>query len=190
MDARFYFGAISPYSWFAAERIGELLPDARWVPVFAGGLFRSAGRVSWGITGDRETGIADCERRAEQHGLGPMRWPEGWPANDVLTARAMVAAEREGRLVAFALAAMRACFRDGADTTRPEAVAEVAAAAGLDGVALLEAAGSAPVKEALRANNDEAVAAGVIGVPTVVVDGEAFWGDDRLDEAAARAARA
>lgn len=46
MAVRFYFGAMSPYSWFAAERIGDLLPDAEWVPVFAGALFSANGRTS------------------------------------------------------------------------------------------------------------------------------------------------
>jgi len=189
VDVAFYFGAISPYSWFTAERIGAVLPQASWRPVFAGGLFRAVGRVSWGLTEERDERIADCERRAARHGLGPMRWPEGWPASDVLTARAMVAADREGQLVPFALAAMRTCFRRGADITRPEVLGAVAAGCGLDGARLLEATEDPEVKAALRASNDEAVAAGVIGVPTVVVAGEPFWGDDRLDEATDRAAR-
>ena len=60
----FLFGAMSPYSWFAAERIGALIPDAQWRPVFAGGLFRATGRSSWGLSDRREAGIADCEARA------------------------------------------------------------------------------------------------------------------------------
>ena len=44
----FHFGAMSPYSWFAAERIGALIPDARWRPVFAGGLFRASGTIDVG----------------------------------------------------------------------------------------------------------------------------------------------
>src|SRR5689334_7062867 len=128
--ARFYFGTISPYSWFAAERIGELIPEAVWRPVFAGGLFRSVGRVSWGMTEERQARLEDCQRRAAGHGLGPIEWPDGWPANDVLPARAMVAADREGALVPFALAAMRACFRAGRDITQPEILASVADDAG------------------------------------------------------------
>lgn len=189
MDVRFYFGAISPYSWFAAERIAALLPQGRWRPVFAGGLFRAAGRVSWGVTEERAGRIADCEQRAARHGLGPIRWPDGWPASDVLIARAMVVADQEGRLVPFAIAAMRACFREGADVTRPEAITQVASRVGLDGATLLEATQHAAVKAALRANTEEAVRSGVVGVPTVVVDGEVFWGDDRLEEAADRASR-
>ena len=92
MRVDFFFGAMSPYSWFAAERIDAVLPEASWRPVFAGGLFRAAGRASWGLDERRAAGIADCEARAAAHGLGPIRWPEPWPTNDVLVARAMIVA--------------------------------------------------------------------------------------------------
>jgi 2-hydroxychromene-2-carboxylate isomerase len=187
MQPQFYFGAISPYSWFAAERIGGLLPQARWRPVFAGGLFRSANRVSWGVTPQRAARIEECERRASAYGLGPMRWPEGWPGNDILPARAIVAADRDNRLVPFALAAMRACFREGRDITRPAEIESLAVTTGMDGAELLAKAEDPATKQALREINEEAVAAGVIGVPSVVVNGTVFWGDDRIDEAVAQA---
>ena len=188
MDANFYFGTISPYSWFAAERIGDLIPDIRWRPVFAGGLFRSVGRVTWGLTRERQERISDCQRRAESHGLGTIKWPAGWPGNDVLPARAMVAADQGGQLVTFALATMRACFRDGRDITQAEVLAAVADSAGLDGAGLIQRAQTPEIKDALRVINDEAAGAGVIGVPTVCLGTRVFWGDDRLDEAAAYAA--
>ena len=187
MPPRFYFGAISPYSWFAAERIGELVPDAQWRPVFAGALFRSVGRSTWGLTPQRQERIADCQRRATQHGLGPIRWPEGWPGNDVLSARAMLVADRYGRLIPFALAAMRASFQEGRDITRPEVIKSLAGAAGVEGAELFEKAEDLTTKRELRDINDEAVSAGVIGVPSVVVNGTVFWGDDRLHEAVALA---
>ncbi len=188
MFARFYFGVISPYSWFAAERISALIPDAEWQPVFAGGLFRSVGRGTWGLTPERERRMADCERRAKAHGLGSITWPDGWPGNDVLPARAMVAAAQEGALLPLALAAMRACFSEGRDVTQPEVLAAVAESIGLEGSRLIERAQSQSARDALRVINDEAVQSGVIGVPTVVIDGRVIWGDDRLEQAAAYAA--
>lgn len=185
VETRFYFGVISPYSWFAAERIGDLLPAARWRPVFAGGLFRSVNRVAWGVTPQRAARIEECEGRANAYGLGPMRWPQGWPANDVLPARAMLVADRNDRLVPFALAVMRACFQGGRDVTQPGVIASLAGAAGLGGAELLEKTEDLATKQELREINDEAVASGVIGVPSVVVNGTVCWGDDRLHEAAA-----
>jgi len=180
----FHFGAMSPYSWFAAERIGALIPDAQWRPVFAGGLFRATGRSTWGLSDRRAAGIADCEARAQFHGLGPMTWPEGWPSNDVLVARALVVADRQGLLEPFALTAMRAQFRDGQRLDDPDVLKRVAGEVGLDAADVIEAASTAAVKDSLRARTDDAVALGVFGVPTVVVDDRLFWGDDRLDDAA------
>jgi 2-hydroxychromene-2-carboxylate isomerase len=180
----FHFGAMSPYSWFAAERIGALIPDAQWRPVFAGGLFRTAGRASWGLGDRREAGILDCEARAQRHGLGSMVWPDGWPSSDLLVARALIVADRQGRLQPFALAAMRAQFRDGERLDDPEVLTRASAEVGLDGAGLIEATSTPVVKDALRTGNDAAVALGVFGVPTVVVGDQLFWGDDRLDEAA------
>jgi 2-hydroxychromene-2-carboxylate isomerase len=181
----FFFGAMSPYAWFAAERIGALIPEARWRPVFAGALFTANGRSTWGLSERRDAGIADCEQRARRHGLGPMRWPDPWPTNDLLVARAMAFAGGEGALETFALAAMRLAFTEGGELSELSVVQEAARRVGLDPRRLAEAVGAPAIKDAVRAGNDEAVALGVFGVPTVVTQGVLFWGDDQLDAAAA-----
>jgi 2-hydroxychromene-2-carboxylate isomerase len=183
----FYFGAMSPYSWLAAERIGEILPGARWQGVLAGVIFQANGRTSWGLTDEREQGLAACEARAAERGLGPIRWPEGWPSSDLIVTRAMLHAEREGVLEPFALAAMRLGFLQGRSVSELETVLDAAAQVGLDPAAVEQAISEQELKDRLRAVNDEALALGVFGVPTVVVDGELFWGDDRLELAAAAA---
>jgi 2-hydroxychromene-2-carboxylate isomerase len=180
----FFFGAMSPYSWLAAERIARVLPQARWRGVFLGGLFKANGRASWGLTERRGQGLADCAARARERGLGPIRWPDPWPTNDLLVARAMVHAEASGVLEPFALSAMRLAFLDGRDLAEPAAVIEAGRRAGI-GAAELEAALQDPaVKDALRGVTDEAIALGVPGVPTVALGTQLFWGDDRLQEAA------
>ena len=182
---RFYFGAMSPYSWFAAERIDALLPDAEWRPVFAGGLFKAADRTSWGLTPDRERKLADCEERARHHGLGEIVWPDPWPTVDILAARAMVVADRHGALKPFALTLMRLAFKEGGELGDPDVIVAAAARTGLDPTSVLAAAQSSEIKDAVRAITAEATALGVIGVPTVIVGDELFWGDDRLEDAAA-----
>jgi 2-hydroxychromene-2-carboxylate isomerase len=92
-------------------------------------------------------------------------------------------ADRQGQLQPFALAAMRLQFRDGARLDDPEVLTLAADEVGLDGAGVIEATSTTEIKDALRARNDEAVAVGVFGVPTVVVGDQLFWGDDRLDEA-------
>jgi 2-hydroxychromene-2-carboxylate isomerase len=182
---RFFFGAMSPYSWFAAERIEQLLPDARWSGVLAGAIFKAGNRVSWGLTDRREAGIADCDARAALHGLGPIRWPEPWPTSDLLIARAMTHADAEGQLKPFSLAAMRLAFLEGADLGDRTAVLEAGRRAGIKETKLDRALDSEAIKLALRAVTDEALALGVFGVPSVVLSGELYWGDDELERAAA-----
>jgi 2-hydroxychromene-2-carboxylate isomerase len=189
---RFYFGAMSPYSWFAAERIAQFLPQARWRGVFAGAVFKQSGRSSWGLDERRDAGIADCEARAVERRLGPIRWPDPWPTNDLLAARAMAycalrdaAGGGDGELMrAFGLAAMRLAFLEGVDIGERDAVLEAGRRAGIAERALGDALQDQQIKDAARALTDEAVTAGVFGVPSVLVGEQLFWGDDRLLEAA------
>ena len=187
LQVDFYFGAMSPYSWFSAERIGGLLPQARWRPLFLGGLFKAVGRESWGLTERRESEMAECERRATLYGLGPIRWPDPWPTMDLTVARAMIYAHGEGLLEPFSLAAMRLAFLEGGDLAERASVLEAGERAGIAAQELERALSEEDVKLALRAANDEAHARGVFGAPTVAVGTELFWGDDRLRDAAAAA---
>jgi 2-hydroxychromene-2-carboxylate isomerase len=190
----FYFGAMSPYSWFAAERIERLLPQARWRGVFAGAVFKQNDRSSWGLDERRDAGIADCDTRATEHGLGPIRWPEPWPTNDLLAARAMAfcadadraRGQNDDTLVrSFGLAAMRLAFLEGIDIGEHDAVLEAGRRAGIDERSLGDALQDQQVKDTTRALSEEAVTAGVFGVPTVLVGEQLFWGDDHLSDAAA-----
>ncbi len=181
---QFFFGAMSPYSWISAERIEQLLPHARWRPIFLGGMFKSNGRVSWGLTEERDAGIADCNARAGAYGLGPIVWPDPWPTNDLHVARAMAHADMHGLLEPFALSAMRLTFLEGADIGELDSVLEAGRRIGIQPAELEAALGEQAVKDALRSSTDDALAQGVFGVPTVIVDGQLFWGDDRLQDAA------
>jgi 2-hydroxychromene-2-carboxylate isomerase len=64
-------------------------------------------------------------------------------------------------------------------------VLEAADRAGFDRRELSEALVDPEIKQALREGTDEVLALGVFGVPTVAIEGELYWGDDRLGEAAA-----
>ena len=187
--ARFFLGAMSPYSWFAAERIERLLPSSQWSGVLLGAIFKATGRVSWGMTDRRASGIADCEARAAAYGLGPIRWPEPWPTSDLVVARAMTFAAQRGELKTFALAAMRLSFLEGADLAELASVLEAGRRVGIEEGQLEAAVADQAIKDALRRTTEEALAMGVFGVPTVAIAGELFWGDDRLEEAADAYAR-
>jgi 2-hydroxychromene-2-carboxylate isomerase len=183
----FYYDTNSPYAYLAATRIGELIPDAAWRPVAFGILLREQGRVPWSLGPGRDDGVAECERRAAEYGLPPIRWADGWPREtwSFTPLRAMVVAEEEGALLPFSLECYREMFVEGRSLAELSTVLDAAQVVGLDPVVVAERLETASVKDSLRAYTDEAMERGVVGVPTVAVGDELFWGDDRLDDAAA-----
>jgi 2-hydroxychromene-2-carboxylate isomerase len=187
--AIFYFDLGSPYSYLAAERIHSVFGEPPvWRPILLGGLFRMYGRDSWANGPEREAGMREVEWRATEYGLPPVQWPDPWPGNTLFAMRAATFATQIGKAVSFAQACFRQAFAGGRDLTDPDNVLIAGAACELHPNALVKAVETQSVKDALRAATEEAAARGVIGVPTVVVGGEAFWGDDRLEEAAMAAA--
>jgi 2-hydroxychromene-2-carboxylate isomerase len=192
--ATFYYDLGSPYSYLSAERISRLFTDAElaqpeWVPVLLGGLFARFDRGSWSQTPAREEGMREVERRAVAYGLQPIRWPDPWPGNGLYAMRVATYAKSIGRTVSFSLAAFRQAFAAGRDLSEPDNVAIAAAACELHPNAIAKAAASESVKRKLKEATASAGDRGVSGVPTVVVGDEVFWGDDRLEEAVAAAAR-
>ena len=185
----FYFDLGSPYSYLAAERVNSLFDrPPEWQPILLGALFKVHGRDSWANGPGREEGIHEVERRAVTYGLPQVRWPDPWPGNTLVAMRAATYAKQIGKVVSFSLAAFRQAFAAGRDLTDPDNVMLAAAACELHPNALTKAVQTRSVKDALREATEDAAARGVIGVPSVAVGSEVFWGDDRLEEAA-RAAR-
>lgn len=192
--ATFYFDLGSPYAYLSAERISRLFTDAEveqpeWQPILLGGLFARFERDSWARGPGREAGMREIERRARAMGIQPIRWPNPWPGDTLHAMRVATYAKSIGRTVSFALAAFRQAFAGGRDLTDPDNVAIAAAACELHPNAIAAGAASAGVKGRLREATGRAGDSGVIGVPSVVVGDEVFWGDDRLEEAVAAVRR-
>ncbi len=188
-DVTFYFDLGSPYAYLAAERLPGLIPGrVHWQPVLLGGLFKLTGRSSWAL-GDcrrRQVGMAEIERRARDYGIPAMRWPDPWPSDYLFAMRAATYAFSAGRGREFTRLAFQASFRDGRDLSVSAHVLRACDQAGLAPAAVQRATEDPHLKRALREATSAAHERGVFGVPTVAVDGELFWGDDRLEDAAAR----
>ncbi|HET8822729.1 MAG TPA: DsbA family protein [Thermoleophilaceae bacterium] len=185
MQPVFYFDLGSPYAYLAAERLRRVLPVVPvWQPILLGGIWQETGGRSWATTDQRENGIGEVERRAQEYGLMPIRWPEGWPNNTLHAMRVATFAQSIGRTVAFSLAAFRQAFAGGKDLSDVDNVLIAAAACELHPNAVLKALDTQSVKDKLRESTREAYERGVRGVPTVAVGDQLFYGDDRLEDAA------
>jgi 2-hydroxychromene-2-carboxylate isomerase len=184
----FYFDLGSPYAYLAAERLTTLLPEpVDWQPVSLGGLFKRTGRSSWAL-GDyraRQAGMAEIERRAGSYGLPSIRWPDLWPSHYLMAMRAATFAFASQRGREFTLQAFGDAFQRGHELSIVAHVLQAAASVGLDRRETDAATQDPAIKLALREATDAAYELGVIGVPTIAIDDELFWGDDRLEDAAA-----
>jgi 2-hydroxychromene-2-carboxylate isomerase len=188
-EPTFFYDLSSPYAYLAAERIDEVLPvQPRWQPIVFGALLRARGRVPWSLQDEtRGPGQAEIESRARERGLPAVRWPPGWPdeSYSVTPLRAVLHAQEQGAGRELTLALYRAEFAEGRALDDVDAVLSAAEACGLDPDDVRRGIERQEIKDRLRAATDDAIARGLHGVPTVAIGDQHFWGDDRLEEAAA-----
>lgn len=192
--AVFYYDFSSPYSYLAAERISALFAEAgveqpEWMPISFGHILKTTGRRPWSFEEDRTENFEEIQRRADERGLPKVLYPEGWPIDNysLTPIRAATYAKESGRVVSFSLAAFRQHFAAGRTLSDPDNVLLAAAACELHPKAVLKGIEMKSVKDRLQQATSEAIERGVEGIPTVAVGNELFWGDDRLEEAAAAA---
>jgi 2-hydroxychromene-2-carboxylate isomerase len=181
---RFLFDFISPYGYLGWKRI-HAIADAHGrvvepVPVLFAGLLGAHGTKGPAeVPAKRRYVFIDVMRQAHVHGI-PFGLPPAHPFNPLVALRAagMVSGAAQRTLIDALFAAVWGGGGAGIDSA--DKVAAAAASAGLDGAAIAEAAGTPEAKARLRTATDDAIAAGVFGVPTVLVDGAMFWGNDGL----------
>jgi 2-hydroxychromene-2-carboxylate isomerase len=182
----FYFEFSSPYGYIAAElaedferRIGR---PVTWRPILLGPVFKvTGGSPLTEIPVKGEYAKRDFSRSARMHKVA-YNHPAKFPIGTVAALRAFywVSDSDPGKARALAKALYRAYFVEGIDISAPATVVEIAASVGVDRAALAAALDNPAVKERAKREVDDAIAAGVFGSPFFVVDGEAFWGSDRM----------
>ena len=182
----FYYDLASPQAYLAAERVHEVLGVVpEWQPVLLSRLPRSGALDAFRCAEERDIYMSELARRAQEHGLQPLRWPPGWPGDSELAMLVATYAKQIGRVVAFSLAAFRQAFAAGRDLSDPDSVVIAAAACEMHPAAVLKAAQLRSVREELSRATDAATSAGVSTVPALRLGSEVFEGDDALDAAAA-----
>ncbi|MDI6748525.1 MAG: 2-hydroxychromene-2-carboxylate isomerase [Rhodocyclaceae bacterium] len=185
---RFYFDFSSPYSYLASERIDALAERhgrrVQWGPVLLGAIAKALGTVTLtSQPGQAEYSIHDFARSARFMDI-PYTHPANFPVSTVTAARAYYWLHGQDCALArrFAHEIFRAYFADGRNIADAQVVLEIAAKVGAGGTAVETGMNDPAIKERLRAETDTALAAGIFGVPWIVVDKEPFWGADRLPQ--------
>ena len=178
----FWFDPVSPFAYLAFERLPQVLEgvscEVTYRPVLFAGLLKH-----WGQKGPAEIEpkrawtFRHVHWLAQRHGI-EMHTPVQHPFNPLAHLRLMLACAPEGgtpnRRVCEAV--LRQVWLGGADANEPARLAALA-----EELAPRVAPADESVKQALHRASAEAIALGLFGVPTVVVDGRLFWGLDGLD---------
>lgn len=185
----FWFDYSSPYSYLLAEQIEALASRfgrrVRWRPILLGPVFQATGSAPLTMQYPPKAAYAlrDFARSARFLGL-PYRQPDNFPQATQYAARATYWLQENAadRATPFALDCFRALFVHNADLSALPTVLEIAAKHGVDREILAAAVQGQALKSRLRAACEEALILGVFGAPYVLVDGEAFFGADRLPQ--------
>jgi 2-hydroxychromene-2-carboxylate isomerase len=183
----YYFTPISPWAFLGSERFHAITTKAgaevAYRPVNFGTIFPASGGLPLAKRAPQRQAyrLVELRRWADHLGIPLNPTPTTFPQSDELAALTLIAAEEAGAdLAALSTALGRAIWVEDRNIADPDTVREILARHGV-GSELVERAGSDEIRARRDAYTEQALAAGVFGAPSYVVNGEIFWGQDRLD---------
>jgi 2-hydroxychromene-2-carboxylate isomerase len=190
-DFEFWYEFGSTYSYLSASRIEDLAHTAgvtvSWRPFLLGPIFKeqgwddspfnvypAKGRYMW----------RDMERLCAKYGV-PFARPSRFPRVGLLATRVacLASAEFEPWLPDFVRAVFRANFAEDREIGDTVEIRSILDKLGQPGAELVEQAQRPENKQRLREHTQRAIELGIFGAPSFVVDGELFWGNDRVEDA-------
>lgn len=184
----YYLSLNSPWSYMGGARLAAAVRDT--------GATVAVRPIKLPVILDKTGGLPLPKRSPERQAYRLVeleRWraylnvpinlkPAHFPSDETLAAKAVIVADRDGRdALALAIRLGKALWEEEKSLADENTIRQAAKDCGLDDDALLEAATDGPVDSLWTANTTAAIDAGVFGVPSYVVDGDVFWGQDRLD---------
>jgi 2-hydroxychromene-2-carboxylate isomerase len=183
----FFFDFGSPASYLAWTQLPGICKASGatlvYRPMLLGGVFQATGNSSpVTVPAKGQYMLADLARFARRYGV-PMRFNPHFPINTLTLMRGAVGLQmrQPQRFEEFVSAMFKAMWVEGRNMADPAVVGEALAQAGFDPPAVLAVTADPAVKNALKANTEEAVRRGAFGAPTMFVGNQMFFGQDRLE---------
>lgn len=179
-----YFSVMSPYSYLAMPRLAKISANITYLPLHFGSL---AARMGSGVmteaSAPRKAWYAqDLARQAAKAGMVLNATPAFWPANSAPASYAIISAQAAGGgdLHGLVQGFCRAVWAEDRNIADDQVVRDIMAAHGFDPA--IADRGMFTAAEIYGDNLERAAAAGVFGVPFMIVGEARFWGQDRLDD--------
>ena len=184
----YYFTLVSPFAYLGHRALLDLA-EAKQVtlrdkPVMLGKVFENSGAVPLARRPKprQDYRFLELQRWRARRGVPLNLKPKYFPTNPALADKSVIALVEAGRDPgAYAENVFRACWAEERDIADREVLTEKLIAAGHDAEAVLQAAAGDAVQRIYEANTAQAIRINAIGSPTYVLNGEVFWGQDRLD---------
>lgn len=186
-SVEFYFDLGSPATYLAYTQLPKICAQADsqliYIPMLLGGVFKATGNASPAtIPAKGRYMFQDLERYAQRYGV-PLKYNPNFPINTLMLMRAVTGMQlrHPQRFQAFIDCLFHALWVEARSLDEPATVAAVLTHNGFDPAQVLALTADEEVKAALKANTEQAVARGVFGAPSMFVDNQLYFGQDRLD---------
>ena len=191
----FFFDISSPWTYLAFHNIQPLAKELKvpiqWKPILVGGIFNS---VNPSVYAMRENPVPakwaymkkDLQDWAREAGLKIVMPPKVFPVNSVKAMRACIWLDQQtpvgqtSPMLSFARAAFEAYWAREADISQDDVLADLCEQCGIEVKAFFAAIGQQAVKDQLKANTEEVIRRGGFGSPTMFLEDDMYFGNDRL----------
>ncbi|ATW02630.1 2-hydroxychromene-2-carboxylate isomerase [Sphingorhabdus sp. YGSMI21] len=155
-------------------------------PAFLGGMHKLTGNAppfirDAEVKGKNEYAMLELGRFVKKHGLSKFKMNPHFPFNTITLLRMLVALPAETRVELIELL-LPPIWEDGLDVTDAETLGKILQDGGFDAADLLAQTQDPAIKQALIDNTENAVERGAFGIPTIYIDGEMYFGKERLGQ--------
>ncbi|MBV9065809.1 MAG: 2-hydroxychromene-2-carboxylate isomerase [Methylobacteriaceae bacterium] len=183
-----YFTTVSPWAYIGHALFSKIAREhdvaVEWKPVNLGEVFPQTGGLPLAkrAPARQRYRMIELQRWREKRGMSFHLHPKHWPFDCSLADRSVIAVVQSGKEAAPYIGALfKSVFEDERDCADEDVLTDILNACGHDGGSIVEAARNPQTESAYKSNIAEALAAGVFGSPTYILDDELFWGQDRLE---------
>lgn len=184
----FFYDCSSPWTYLAFTRIEDVArrhgADLVWKPILVGGVFNA---VNPSVYEGRQNPVKpkaryyqkDMQDWAHLYGI-KIGNPTVFPVNSVKAMRGALVAHEHGKISSYSKRVFESYWGEDRDISRDDVMREIVRESGLDADEFFSKIQSQPYKDKLMANTQELIERGGFGSPSIFVDGDMFFGNDRL----------
>ena len=181
----FFYDYVSPYTYLANSQLMSMDADIVYRPILLGALMKGIGNDPPARLAPRGDYLFKDVARWAAHYDIPYTMNPVFPVNTIKALRVALVAQEEDRFGAVHQSLFDAVWAKQLDVNDDEVLVRIIADAGMAPDAVRQRIASDDIKARLRANTEEAIERGAFGAPTFFIDGEMFFGNDRLHFVAA-----